>query len=195
VPKPEVVTYEYESWLYCHPFSSQPVIYRQECFGADIATQTLGGFFVSWGRRDILHASGFRVVPMHEKISFPFPKGTPEGVPKGGFLSSGRCKIRCLRIHSAQKSTERPPVEVACHTKSVAPSLLAHPRKAYLPECVDDGYCELRLYGVLGKFRGQEVPPQCRSARGRHAVDHHPALRAGRPRSVHYLGSADQPSG
>jgi len=72
VPKPEVVPYEYESLLYCHPLSSQPVVDRQECFGADIATQTLGGFFVSDGRRGILHASGYRVVPMHEKFSFPF---------------------------------------------------------------------------------------------------------------------------
>jgi hypothetical protein len=80
VPKPEVVPYEYESLLYCHPLSSQPVVDRQECFGADIATQTLGGFFVSDGRRGILHASGYRVVPMHEKFSFPFPKGTPKEV-------------------------------------------------------------------------------------------------------------------
>jgi hypothetical protein len=97
VPKPEVVPYEYESLLYCHPLSSQPVVDRQECFGADIATQTLGGFFVSDGRRGILHASGYRVVPMHEKFSFPFPpkgtpKGTPKGVPKGMFLSSGAAK-------------------------------------------------------------------------------------------------------
>jgi hypothetical protein len=80
VPKPEVVPYEYESLLYCHPLSSQPVVDRQECFGADIATQTLGGFFVSDGRRGILHASGYRVVPTHEKFSFPFPKGTPKEV-------------------------------------------------------------------------------------------------------------------
>jgi hypothetical protein len=47
------------------------------------------------------------------------------------------------------KNTERPPEEVACHTKSVAPSPVAHPTKAYLPECVVEGYCELRLNGVL----------------------------------------------
>src|SRR5829696_1970179 len=70
VPKPEVVPYEYESLLYCHPLSSQPVVDRKKCFGADIATQTLGGFFVSDGRRGILHASGYRVVPMHEKSPF-----------------------------------------------------------------------------------------------------------------------------
>jgi hypothetical protein len=34
VPQPEVVPYEYESLLYCHPLSSQPVVYRKECFGA-----------------------------------------------------------------------------------------------------------------------------------------------------------------
>jgi hypothetical protein len=51
------------------------------------------------------------------------------------------------------KSTERPPEEVGCHTKSVAPSPLAHPTKAYLPECVEEGYCELRLYGVLRSSR------------------------------------------
>jgi hypothetical protein len=88
VPKPEVVTYEYESLLYCHPLCSQPVVYRKECFGADIAPQTLGGFFVSEGRRGVLYASGFRVIPMHKYFSFPFPKG----VPKGGFLSSGAAK-------------------------------------------------------------------------------------------------------
>src|SRR5215212_8662167 len=99
VPKPEVVTYEYESLLYCHPLSSQPVVYRKECFGADIATQMLGGFFVSEGRRGVLHASGFRVVPTHEKSSFSCPKEAS----KGGCLPPGRCKIRCLRIHSAQE--------------------------------------------------------------------------------------------
>jgi hypothetical protein len=89
VPKPEVVAYEYESLLYCHPLSSQPVVDRQECFGADIATQTLGGFFVSDGRRGILHASGYRVVPMHEKFSFPLPKGAPKGTPKEAYLREG----------------------------------------------------------------------------------------------------------
>jgi hypothetical protein len=34
VPQPEVVPYEYESLLYSHPLGSQPVVYRQECFGA-----------------------------------------------------------------------------------------------------------------------------------------------------------------
>jgi hypothetical protein len=29
---------------------------------------------------------------MHENYSFPFPIGTPKGIPKGGFLPSGRCK-------------------------------------------------------------------------------------------------------
>jgi hypothetical protein len=46
-----------------------------------------------------------------------------------------------------------------------------------------------------GKFRGREGLPVSRSAHGRHAVDHHPVLRAGRPRWVRYLGSADPPSG
>ena len=49
MPKPEVVAYEYESLLYCHPLCSQPVVYRKECFGADIfgleshRAKTLGG--------------------------------------------------------------------------------------------------------------------------------------------------------
>ena len=103
VPEPEVMAYEYESLLYCHPLSSQPVVYCKECFGADIATQTLGGFFVRDGRRGIIHYSGFRVVPMHENFSFPFPKGAPKCVPKGGFLPPGRCKIRCLMTHRAQE--------------------------------------------------------------------------------------------
>ena len=47
------------------------------------------------------------------------------------------------------KSTERLPDEVACHTEAVAPSPLAHPTKAYLHECVEEKFCELRLYGVL----------------------------------------------
>jgi hypothetical protein len=34
VPQPEVVPYEYESLLYCHPLSSQPVVYGKEYFGA-----------------------------------------------------------------------------------------------------------------------------------------------------------------
>src|SRR5215212_3867885 len=88
VPEPEVVPYEYESLLYCHPLCSQPVIDRKECFGADTATQTLGGFFVRDGRRGILHYSGFRVVPMHEIFSLPFPKG----VPKKGFYHQGVAK-------------------------------------------------------------------------------------------------------
>jgi hypothetical protein len=51
------------------------------------------------------------------------------------------------------KSTERPPEEFGYHTKSLAPSPVAHPTKAYLPECVEEGYCELRRDGVLGSSR------------------------------------------
>jgi hypothetical protein len=43
------------------------------------------------------------------------------------------------------KSTERPPEEVACHTKSVAPSPLAHPTKAYLPERVEGLFSEVGI--------------------------------------------------
>src|SRR5215208_7966239 len=103
-----MVTHEYESLLYCHPLSSQPVVYRKECFGADIATQTLGGFFVSEGRRGLLHASGFRVIPTHKDFSFSCPKEAS----KGGCLPPGRCKIRCLRIHSAQE--HRTPTRGSC---------------------------------------------------------------------------------
>jgi hypothetical protein len=89
VPKAEVVPYEYESLLYCHPLSSQPVVDRQECFGADIATQPLGGFFVSDGRRGILHASGYRVVPMH---ATPFLKAYLKAYLREDFYHQGAAK-------------------------------------------------------------------------------------------------------
>ena len=65
-----MVPYEYWSLLYCHSLGSQPVVYRKECFGGEVATQTLGGFFVSGGRRGVLHASGFRVVPTQSNPPF-----------------------------------------------------------------------------------------------------------------------------
>ena len=50
VPKLEVVAHEYESLLYGHPLSSQPIVYRKECFGAEVPTQLLSCLFVIRGR-------------------------------------------------------------------------------------------------------------------------------------------------
>jgi hypothetical protein len=92
VPQPEVVSYEYESLLYCHPLSAQPVAYRQEGLGAEVATQTPGGFFVGGRRRDVFHTSGFRVLPMHENVSFPLPKAHLNAHLRGDFYHQGVAK-------------------------------------------------------------------------------------------------------
>jgi hypothetical protein len=57
------------------------------------------------------------------------------------------------------KSTGRPPEEIACHTKSVAPWPLAHPTKAYLPECVEGKFSDLRPNGVLRRWDEKADPP------------------------------------
>src|SRR5215213_6619620 len=60
----------------------------------------------SWSVKGVEVSSTLLVFGLYQRMRnppLPVPKGVPKGTPKGGFLPPGHCKIRCLRIHSAQE--------------------------------------------------------------------------------------------